>query len=152
MSTQKIIRFFIFFIVFFIFLNSLFFIGIGVYKSIHAYILIVQGRIEERPGVFIAESLDSFLMALFFLIFAMGISKLFLPNKILIKEYDLPWLKVDNFSELKFILWEVLLTTLFVYFSTQAIIKSEHLDWSILTLPISILLLAVAYKFLKHGH
>jgi uncharacterized membrane protein YqhA len=149
---QKIVRFFIFFIVCFVFLNSLFFVGIGVYKSAHAYILIAQGRLEERPGVFIAESLDSFLMALFFLIFGMGISKLFLPNKILIKEYDLPWLKVGNFSELKFIMWEVLLTTLCVFFTTQAIIKSEHLDWSILALPASILLLAVSYKFLKHGH
>jgi uncharacterized membrane protein YqhA len=149
---QKVVRFFIFFIVSFVFLNSLFFIGFGVYKSVHAYILIVQGRLEERPGIFIAESLDSFLMALFFLIFAMGISKLFLPDKIVIKEYDLPWLKVGNFSELKFILWEVLLTTLFVFFCTQAIIKGEHLDLSILFLPASILMLAVAYKLLKHGH
>jgi len=149
---QKIVRFFIFFIVSFVFLNSLFFIGIGVYKSIHAYILVAQGRIEERPGVFIAESLDSFLMALFFLIFAMGISKLFLPNKVLIKEYELPWLKVDNFSELKFILWEVMLTTMFVFFATEAIIKAEHLDWTMLILPASIFMLAFAYKFLKHGH
>jgi uncharacterized membrane protein YqhA len=149
---HKIVRFFLFFIVFFIFLNSLFFIGIAVYKSIHAYILIAQGRIEERPGVFIAESLDSFLMALFFLIFSMGISKLFLPDKTFIKEYDLPWLKVGNFSELKLILWEVLLTTLFVFFVSQAIIKAEHLDWPMLIMPASILLLSLAYKFVKHGH
>lgn len=149
---QKIVRFFIFFIVSFVFLNSLFFIGLGAYKSFHAYMLIAQGRVEERPGVFIAESLDSFLMALFFLIFAMGISKLFLPNKTFIKDYDLAWLKVGNFSELKFILWEVLLTTLCVFFITQAIIKVEHLEWQILVLPASILMLAIAYKFFKQGH
>ena len=90
---QKIVRFFIFFIVSFVFLNSLFFIGLGAYKSFHAYMLIAQGRVEERPGVFIAESLDSFLMALFFLIFAMGISKLFYQIKHSLKTMILPGLK-----------------------------------------------------------
>src|SRR5215204_3977080 len=115
---HKIIRIAILIIVSLIFLNSLFFIFVGVYKSIHAYILLAQGRIEESPGVFIAESLDSFLIALFFLIFAIGIAKLFLPKSNLINGYDLPWLKIENFSQLKYIMWEVLLTTLFVFFVT----------------------------------
>ncbi len=149
---QKVVRFCIFFIVSVVFANSLFFIGIGVTKTVHAYTLIAQGRLEERPGIFIAESLDSFLMALFFLIFSTGIAKLFLPDSIFIKKNDLPWLKVNNFGELKFIMWEVMLTTLFVFFATQAMVKAEHPTWTMLVLPASILLLAGAYKVLKHGH
>jgi len=44
-----------------------FFIVVAMYKSVHAYILVAQGRIEEKPGVVIAESLDSFMVALFFI-------------------------------------------------------------------------------------
>ena len=133
-------------------LNSLVFIGIAFYRSIHGYIMLAQGRIEEKPGVYIAEGIDGIMIALFFVMFAMGISKLFLPNINFLKGYELPWLKVDNFSGLKYILWEVLLTTLFVVFVSRIIIVMEHLEWTILIIPASILMLAVAYKLLKQGH
>ena len=149
---QKIVRIALISIVSLILLNSLVFIGIAVYKSIHAYILIAQGRIEERPGVYIAESLDGFLIALFFLVFAIGIAKLFLSNTSFIKGYDLPWLKVESFSDLKLILWEMLLTTLFVFFATSLILNEAQLDWTMLIIPLSILMLTLAYKFLKQGH
>ena len=51
---QKIIRIAIYIIISMILLNSLFFIIIGVYKSVLAYTLVAQGRIEEKPGVLIA--------------------------------------------------------------------------------------------------
>lgn len=148
----KIIRVAIYVIVCVILLNSLFFIVVGVYKSVHAYILLAQGRLELKPGVMIAESLDGFMIALFFIIFSIGVSKLFLPNSNLIKGYDLPWLKIDNFSQLKYIMWEVLITTIFVYFGARIIIAGEHLEWSLLVIPASILMLALAYKLLKQGH
>ena len=115
---QKIIRIIIYLIVSLIFLNGILIIVIGIYKSVHAYSLVAQGRIEEKPGIHIAESLDSFLVAIFFMIFSIGISKLFLPKSNLFSGYDLPWLKIENFSHLKYILWEVLLTSLFVFFIT----------------------------------
>ncbi len=149
---QKIVRFAILTIVFLILLNSLVFIGIAIYKSIHAYILIAQGRMEEKPGILIAEALDSFLVSLFFIIFSIGIAKLFLPNINFLKGYDLPWLKLDSFSSLKLVLWEMLLTTLFVFFAASVIISGENLEWTTLITPASILMLALAYKFLKQGH
>ena len=149
---NKTIRIAISVIVILVLLNSLFFIVVAVYKSVHAYILVAHGRMEEKPGVLIAESLDSFMIALFFIIFAMGISKLFLPNSNFIKGYDLPWFKVENFSQLKYIMWEMLLTTLFVYFSSMIVIAGSHLDWTLLIIPASILMLAVAYKFIKQSH
>jgi uncharacterized membrane protein YqhA len=149
---QKVIRFVIYVIVSLVLLNCLFFIVLGVYKSVNAYILFGQGRMEEKPGIMIAESLDNFMIALFFIIFSIGISKLFLPKSNFLNGYDLPWLKVDNFSQLKYIMWEVLLTTLFVYFVAQVVIAGDHLDWIMLIIPASILMLALAYKLLKQGH
>jgi uncharacterized membrane protein YqhA len=134
------------------FLNSVLVIFIGVYKSIKAYILIAQGRIEERPGILIAESLDSFLVALFLFIFSIGIAKLFLQKTNLFAGYELQWLKIDNFSHLKYILWEVLLTTLFVFFITGVVVDRSQLEWTHLILPASILMLAVAYKLFKEEH
>jgi uncharacterized membrane protein YqhA len=149
---QKVIRSAIFVIVSLVLLDSLFFIVLGVYKSVHAYILFAQGRMEEKPGIMIAESLDSFMIALFFLIFTIGISRLFLPKLNFLNGYDLPWLKIDNFSQLKYIMWEVLLTTILVYFTTKIIIAGGDLEWTMLIIPASILMLALAYKLLKQGH
>jgi uncharacterized membrane protein YqhA len=134
------------------FLNSVVVIFIGVYKSIKAYMIIAQGRIEERPGILIAESLDSFLVALFLFIFAIGMSKLFLPKSNLFNGYDLPWLKIENFSHLKYILWEVLLTSLFVFFITGVVVDRSQLEWTHLVMPASIVMLAFAYKLFKEEH
>lgn len=149
---QKIIRIIIYLIVSLIFLNGILIIVIGIYKSVHAYSLVAQGRIEEKPGIHIAESLDSFLVAIFFMIFSIGISKLFLPKSNLFSGYDLPWLKIENFSHLKYILWEVLLTSLFVFFITGVVVDRGQLQWTHLILPASIVMLAVAYKLFKEEH
>jgi uncharacterized membrane protein YqhA len=149
---HKIIKVVITGIVSIILLNSLFFVCLAVYRSVHAYILVAQGRIEERPGVHIAESLDGFMLALFFIIFSIGIAKLFLPKANFLSKYDLPWLKVEDFSQLKLIMWEVLLTTIFVFFITKLIIINDEVDWKLLIYPASILMLAFAYKLLKQGH
>ena len=149
---QKIIKIAILIIVSLLLVNSVFFIFIGVYKSIHAYILVAQGRIEEKPGIHIAESLDSFLVAIFFIIFSIGIAKLFLPKLNIFSGYELVWLKIENFSQLKYLMWEVLLTTLFVFFVTGIIIGRSHLEWTQLIMPASILMLAVAYKLFKKEH
>jgi len=149
---QKIIKCAIYVVVIMVLFNSLFFIIVAVYKIIHAYSLIIQGRIEEKPGVLIAESLDGFMIALFFLIFSIGISKLFLPKENFLNKYDLPWLKIENFSQLKYIMWEVLLTTLLVYFTIQVVISGGHLEWTMLIVPASILMLALAFKFIKQSH
>lgn len=133
-------------------LNSMVFIAIAVHKSITAYIMVGTGKLEGKPGVLLAESLDSFMVALFFIIFSIGISKLFLPGSSFLSGYDLPWLKIENFSQLKYLLWEVLLTTLFVIFGAQVILHEEHLEWTMLIMPAAILMLALAFKLLKQGH
>jgi uncharacterized membrane protein YqhA len=149
---QKIIRFALYVIVAMVLLNALFFIVVAVYKSVHAYILIGQGKIEEKPGVFIAESLDSFMIAIFFIIFSLGVSKLFLPKSSLNNTIDLPWFKIENFSQLKYVLWEVILTTILVFYTNKIMVSGDILDWTLLIIPGSVLMLAIAYKFMKNSH
>jgi uncharacterized membrane protein YqhA len=149
---QRIVKIALIITLTFIFLNSLVFIGLAVYRSIYAYILIAQGKMEERPGVYIMESLDAFLIAIFFLVIAICIAKLFLSDTSFIKGYDLPWLRINNFSDLKLILWEMLLTTLVVFFGVSLVIHEEQMNWTLLIIPVPVLMLAIAYKFLKQGH
>lgn len=148
----KILKFTILAVLYIIILNSFLFIGISVYRSVHAYVLVAQGKMEERPGVHLAESLDGFLIALVFIVFSMGVAKFFVPNSGFLKGYELPWLKLDSFSSLKLILWEMLLTTMFVFFAAKLVISGDNLDWSILITPAAILMLSIAYKLIKHGH
>ena len=149
---HKIIRIVIIGIVSIIFLNSLFFVYLAVDKTIHAYMLVFSAGKEERPGVHIAESLDGFMLALFFIIFAVGIAKLFLPATNFFNKYSLHWLKVESFSQLKYFMWEMLLTTAFVFFVIKLLTIGNKLHWNLLIYPGSILLLAVAYKLIKEDH
>ena len=132
-----------------ILLNVLAFIGMGIYKCVLAYISLFNNGMEDHPGAKLAEAFDSFLIALFFIVFAVGIARLFLPGKNFLNSYELQWLDINNFSELKLILWELLLTTMLVFFVTKLPEAIGHLTWELLILPAAILFLAVAYKLLK---
>ena len=143
----------------FLFVNSLAFTIGGIFLSVKGVYLILQGQIHEdvRPGIMIMESVDVFLLALVFLIFAIGIIKLFVPDahqSIQVK--NLRWLKINDFTDLKMLLWEAVLTTLVVFFITGYVHKAEHgVEWKALILPASILLLACSYFIMKkaeHGH
>src|SRR5690606_14023147 len=98
----------------FTFLNALAFVTISAIRSVHAYLLLVKGKVDERPGVHLVEALDGFLLAFVFLIFAIGFGKLFLPDHRLLRSVQIAWLQPKSFSDLKHILWEAVLTTLVV--------------------------------------
>ena len=134
------------------FLNALVFAGLSVYRSVHAYLLIFHGKIEERPGIHLAESLDGFLLAIVFIIFAIGIGKLFIPDIKILKNIQIPWLEPSNFSELKHILWEAVLTTLVVLFASSVVQNLDHLTWNLLVIPGAIALIAIGLKMLKSSH
>jgi hypothetical protein len=90
--------------------------------------LIVQQKWVELPGVYLAEALDRFLISLVFIVFSIGVVRFFLQGANLHSGYDLLRLRVESFSSLKFILWEMLLKTLFVFFATELVLKSEHFE------------------------
>jgi uncharacterized membrane protein YqhA len=146
------VKWIVFIIVLFTILNAIAFMAIGVYSSIEGYIGIIEGNVhsEEHPGLFILEALDIFLAALVFLIFAMGIAILFLTPNTENKRFNLPkWLEVKNFSDLKLLLWEAILTTLVVYFVSDIIKRDGNYTWDIILIPASILLLTVCLLILR---
>ena len=102
---------------------------------------------------YLIKSLDAFLIALVLFIFAYGVFSLFIYNSTDEKEYKvLKWIKNPSISHLKNILAELIVIVLFVKFLEVAFINLDKLDWDILVLPISILLLSAAIKFLDLRH
>ena len=115
------------------------------------YLIFMEGLTSEaKPGVYILEAVDVFLMALVFLIFAIAIIKLFVPdahNIMIVK--NLKWLRVRNFTELKMLLWEAVTVTLVVFFLTSYIHDADHVSWKAIILPCAILLLSISYFIMK---
>ena len=135
-------------------MNALLFIGIGAYFSIHGAIGIFAGELhsETHPGLQLLESLDMFLIALVFLIFALGITKLFHPGFGEKGNNMIPeWLKIKDFTGLKLILWETILISLVVLFVNEVVKADGHFEWTILLIPGAIFLLAVSLLLLKKG-
>ncbi|HUH28935.1 YqhA family protein [Gelidibacter sp.] len=149
---KLVLRFAIAVICIFTFLNALVFVGISVYHSIHGYTIILSGNMAERPGVHLAEALDTFLLATVFIIFAIGIGKLFVPDNKLLKKIQLSWLNPKSFSDLKGLLWEAVLTTLVVLFATSLVHEINNLRLELLILPAAILLIAIALRMMKSSH
>lgn len=149
---KKILRFrFIILVgVIFTFINSAIFMVAGVVQSVHGYTIYIKHGVSEEyhPGVYLLNALDMFLVSIVFMIFALGIMKIFthyhLPGQ------DLPaWLKIDSFKELKVLLWETILVTLVVFTLTSLVTIKEKLTWDLLVLPVIILLLTASLYLVK---
>ena len=105
---------------------------------------------ESHPGLSILESLDVFLVALVFLLFAIGIAKLFIPDTAENLNIKIPeWLDIKNFTELKLLLWEAVLTTLVVYFISDVVKQEGHYSWELMIIPASIILLSLSVFILR---
>ena len=133
-------------------LNAIMFVGISAYRSVHAYILVFQGKIEERPGVHLVEALDGFLLAVVFMIFAIGFGKLFLPDHRFLKSIHIAWLQPKSFSDLKHILWEAVLTTLVILFGISIVQDIDALQWTHLVIPASIAFVGIGSRMLRVPH
>lgn len=135
----------------FMFFNSVAFLIMGLIRGIEAYaelIKFMQGNHEVKPGLAITHSLDTFLISIVTLIISLGIAKVFFLSEE--DSVKLPkWLNIHSFKDLKILLWETVLMTLVVLFLTMLINSEMVLSWEILTLPVSIVLLAVALVLMK---
>jgi uncharacterized membrane protein YqhA len=93
----------------------------------------------------ILEAVDSFLFGVVLVIFAYGIAVGFvvrLPARI---ARVLPsWMKISGVSQLKAILAEVVVVVLIVIFARVVVEAGNQFEWTMLVLPISIVLLAGA--------
>lgn len=100
----------------------------------------------------VLEAVDSFLFGVVLVIFAYGIVVGFLvrlPERLARR---LPrWMKISGVGQLKQILAEVVVVVLIVIFARVVVESGGHFDWSMLVLPVSILLLAGAIWLLELG-
>ena len=127
-------------------LNALFFILLGIARSIHGYMECMRiGFLtseETHPGLYLLESLDSFMLSLVFMIFGLGIARIFLFDKSQVEGIP-EWLNVHDFQGLKTLMWKTILFTLVVV-SVTGLIKNPQYTWETLVFPIVILILSGA--------
>jgi uncharacterized membrane protein YqhA len=149
---QKIYRVIISIILLFSFLNVVAMLILNFMRAIHAYSHLFDSE-NTRPGLEIMEVVDGLLLVLLLLIMNIGFMKLFLPESKWARSLDLPWLKINSFSQLKMLLIETILTTLVIVFATTVIKEDGKLNWNDIVLPSAIFLFALTIKSVKEeGH
>jgi uncharacterized membrane protein YqhA len=110
------------------------------------------GAAERQVTVPVLEAVDAFLFGIVLVIFAYGIAIGFVFT--LPEGYGerLPvWMKVGGVGQLKATLAEVVIVVLIVIFARIVVEANGHLQWSMLVLPTSILLIAVALRMIELG-
>jgi uncharacterized membrane protein YqhA len=127
-------------------LHAVAFVGMGIVRGVIGYRLIVEGPPwdgDRAPGLQLARSVDAFLLAMVFFVFAIGVLSLFLAQKSnSILESVPEWMRVRNLSELKFLIWEAILAALVVA-SVESFVAAGHdLTWEALIIPVGIVILA----------
>lgn len=140
-------------------MGSLLLFYVGTLKSIDAFKVVLfdylpEGHEDLHPDdiatTYIMKALDTFLIALVLFIFAHGVYTLFISNK---RSEDnnsvLRWIRTPNIGHLKNVLAEVIVIILFVKFLEVVFVNIDNLQWEVIILPISILLLALGLKFLR---
>jgi uncharacterized membrane protein YqhA len=145
------IRYIIILAVCILLLNSVFFIVAGTLMSLKGYTEYIQNGLMPsdtyEPGMLILKGLDAFMLAIIFIIFGLGIARLFLFNSA--PDDQIPsWLRFHEMKGLKVLLWETILVTLVIY-CLQILLTSKELVLELLILPVAILLLTVALFFMR---
>jgi uncharacterized membrane protein YqhA len=110
------------------------------------------GAAERQVTVPVLEAVDAFLFGIVLVIFAYGIAIGFVFT--LPEGYGarLPtWMKVGGVGQLKATLAEVVIVVLIVIFARIVVEANGHLEWSMLVLPASILLISVALRMIELG-
>ena len=110
------------------------------------------GAAERQVTVPVLEAVDAFLFGIVLVIFAYGIAIGFVFT--LPEGYGkrLPsWMKVGGVGQLKATLAEVVIVVLIVIFARIVVEANGHLQWSMLVLPASILMISVALRMIELG-
>ena len=136
-------------------LHSVAFLVMGAKIALRAYwhVLDETAAAAERPGIELLHSLDFLFVSLVLLVLGLGIAKLFVVNLTEEETAALPiWLRIESITELKVLLWETILTTLLIV-ALSDLIRGlfTKLEWSALTIPAAILLLALSLFLIKKG-
>jgi uncharacterized membrane protein YqhA len=123
----------------------------GFYLHEAWHTLMTPGEAAERQvTVPVLEAVDAFLFGIVLVIFAYGIAIGFVFT--LPEGYgrSLPnWMKIEGVSQLKGILSEVVVVVLIVIFARVVVEANGKFEWSMLVLPASIFLIAVALRMIE---
>lgn len=150
---EKLLRFrYIMVIVVIIMLvSSLFFLIGGTVTSVKAYIHFVHMGLvpnqEFKAGFMLMNGLDSFMLAIIFMIFGLGIARLFLFDST--PDEKVPtWLRFHDLKGLKVLIWEAILVTL-VIFSLHDLLTPAGQSLKTLILPGAILILTLSLVLMR---
>lgn len=136
-------------------LDAIAYLVLGIRIAFHAYAHLLDeatsASAENRPGLELLHSLDFVFVSLVLVVLGLGIAKLFLLPPTSKSYAELPvWLRIERISELKVLLWETILTTLLIAGLSQLVVGLfSRLDWTILIMPVAILILALSLFFMK---
>lgn len=153
---KKVYHFFISLPIIFTLITSIIFDVIGFVEAYHGVKGLLKGEIHSgsHPGMRLFESLDMYLIGFLFLIFSLGFAQLFMPNTKLLSaltKITPNWLKIKNFTELKLILWETILTAMVILFATEMLKNKGQFQWESTVIPLGIFLIALSGYFIRKG-
>jgi uncharacterized membrane protein YqhA len=133
--------------------SMLMFLQGGVFLHEAWHTIMTEGdAVQKQVTVPVLEAVDSFLFGIVLVIFAYGIAIGFVFT--LPEGYGerLPiWMKVGGVGQLKATLAEVVIVVLIVIFARIIVEANGRLEWSMLVLPASILMIAVALRMIELG-
>ncbi len=137
-------------------LGSILMFLIGAVKTGLAYLAYFSGGIAHEQDLsakqaitYMIQAIDVFLIGMVLMIFAGGIYNLFIRHPESDSAGTNSWIKVTSISQLKRILIELVIVILFVKTLEGALaIESGAYQWENLVLPLGILMLALALKFM----
>jgi uncharacterized membrane protein YqhA len=137
-------------------LGSILMFLIGAIKTGWAYLAYFSGGITHQPDLsakqaitYMIQAIDIFLIGLVLMIFAGGIYNLFIRRLESDSAGINNWVKVTSITQLKRILIELVIVILFVKTLEGAlVIEPGGYKWENLVLPLGILMLALALKFM----
>ena len=133
---------------------------VGVTKTVEAYAnflrqlatpLVNEPVATNKSIALLIQSIDSFLIGMVFLVFAYGVTTLFIRSIDLPEANVLRWVRIDNINHLKIVLGEMIIIVLFVNFLEIILLSGANLEFEMLVLPVGIVLMALALKFLDWG-
>ena len=137
------------------FITAIIFLGLGVYEAWLGISGIIKGQVhtDATPGLVLVKSLDIYLIGILFLIFSIGFVQLFIPKEsrlfTIVDGVTPAWLRVNNFTELKLILWDTILTTLVVMFVENIVSANGEFTWELMVIPVAILFISLSRYLIK---
>jgi len=137
-------------------LGSVLMFIIGAIKTGRAYWVYFSGNASPEIDIsanlaiaYLIQAVDVFLIGLVLLIFSGGVYNLFIHRVNTRTVEDSNWVNIRNIGQLKRILAELVIVILFVKFLEGGLkISLKDYSWEMMVLPVGILMLALALKFM----